>query len=961
MTILEATASAAGKALLNKLVDRTIEALGITGSERDRVLEAVKSTDEMSIRAREVRLVKTIVHQAGPVDLHEFYHPMAVVVPGSDSRIVPDHLRDLPHAKLVVLEAPVGTGKSMLLRHLASSEFTAGESLPLFIELRALGRGAMAEGARFLINHVRLALESFGLPTTNAAVDIALRSGDVVLLLDGFDELDYARQDTLALEIAQLSSKFPKLRIYVTTRPETPITYTKLATRLEVCSLRKNEWADVLSGYEADDERRDRIIHEVRGTNVEAILTTPLMVALLVVRFDLGASLPRNVVEFYKGLFPLLADRHDAVSSDGNTRKRRSGLSTESMETAFGALSYGACLRGELSMSRRSAERHAQNCLRLANAPDVAPDDFLRDIVHITSLLLYDEDNYEFIHKSVPEYEAAAFLLDREDRLLAEIAKQLISIDGNTPITGVFFFVERISPRKFQRFVLIPFLASILNPHSTVGANLFPSIKPTQMKDILALRSLRSIRRRLEILRLVPKYHDLWTLTNSLCSLAAHIDTIQRLGDEGSQTRRFLDRLVDWQGTVRSALVGERRAAEALWTDDERELVKPLEEKVMALEQLAFLESEADRQCALFVLRSHRSVDSRAVHPGTFWSDSDVHKPDAPANRTLTECAAELQLAISTGNQDAEERAQGLIGALLGHIERLRPPPRLDDLVFLEPADRQHAWLAMDCHRVHNSRVVQKPGRDFWTELGFGWRSEHTDQIPTRLAAALHEAIAGGNPEARARARELIESLRDHLRQLRPPPRKEDLAFIEPSDRDNAWLAIECHYIYHTDVVQRDGRDFWFELNLGWRTEKTERVPRQLAAALFEAVATDGSDAKTLAKQLLSAVNGVLIALKPITREEVDFLDEEADRELAYAVINCYGWAGTKALPQKNRDFWKEVDVDEFDTDAARALNNVATELGRVVTTGDRIAKIRAKKLLPELARHINRLKSRSH
>jgi predicted NACHT family NTPase len=112
----------------------------------------------------------------------------------------------------------VGQGKSIFLRYLAARELTLGEWVPVFMELRRL------TGTRSVADQVVEELKSLGLAHATREVFEALAaSGHLVLLLDGFDEVDEARVSELLSELESLAFRWPNLRLVATSRPDSAL------------------------------------------------------------------------------------------------------------------------------------------------------------------------------------------------------------------------------------------------------------------------------------------------------------------------------------------------------------------------------------------------------------------------------------------------------------------------------------------------------------------------------------------------------------------------------------------------------------------------------------------------------------------------------------------------------------------------------------------------------------------
>src|SRR5207249_1599742 len=114
------------------------------------------------------------------------------------------------------------------------------------------------------------------------------------------------------------------------------------------------EYEHVVRRMANDDATANAIIYGIRkeATQIARLLTTPLMVALLLVRYRIDQSLPQNEASFYDELFSLLLQRHDKTKA-GYVRPRKSRVSDVELEEFFNALCFVTRKANESSFSRR--------------------------------------------------------------------------------------------------------------------------------------------------------------------------------------------------------------------------------------------------------------------------------------------------------------------------------------------------------------------------------------------------------------------------------------------------------------------------------------------------------------------------------------------------------------------------------------------------------------------------------
>lgn len=408
---MEPVTTIATVAALQKGVEKAVSALCTSNSSSiARKLKSWKTRRAMlaaSTKLDQVRMVKTIWQIDRAVDLTDFYYPSKLIV--DDERVTVSRLEDVPTNGNIVVRGTVGQGKSIFLRHFTIIAALDGARLPLFIELRRL------QPSESLEDHILSELKVLGFGADSEVLDYLAGSGQFLLLLDAFDEVREERRERLLRELDQLSRQYPELRVVVTTRPGTGIDQLPSWTVYELAPLLNREYENVIARLCHKDNTAKSIIDGLNAApdSIRALLTTPLMVAMLVLRHRADQSIPENQVAFFSDLFSLLLLRHDKTKA-GYVRERRSGVGDKALERAFISFCYLSRKQGASAFSGQLAYDFIKEALRVSDIPASA-DNVLCDICSITCLLLEEGGEYRFIHKIVQEYHAACFIALQPD------------------------------------------------------------------------------------------------------------------------------------------------------------------------------------------------------------------------------------------------------------------------------------------------------------------------------------------------------------------------------------------------------------------------------------------------------------------------------------------------------------------------------------------------------------------
>jgi hypothetical protein len=266
----------------------------------------------------------------------------------------------------------------------------------------------------------------------------------------------------------------------VTSRPENAIEHSPHFRVFDLAPLVAGEYAQVIARITNDPKLAEEIVTGVRRSHqsIASLLSTPLMVSLLAVRYRVGQGIPENRVAFYEPLFMLLLQRHDSAKA-GYKRKRASKLSDLQLQNFFNCLCFITRRDGVSALRESALNSAAAHALKYLDLTGHPPDVAVKDIRRITCLILSDgADEYRFLHKSVQEFHAASFVRDQPDGLAADFytAMQEKWADWQQELQ----FLETIHKERYDRFFAVPMLDRVVST--------LPGARPRELGEALIAR-----------------------------------------------------------------------------------------------------------------------------------------------------------------------------------------------------------------------------------------------------------------------------------------------------------------------------------------------------------------------------------------------------------------------------------------------------------------------------------------
>src|SRR5690606_374004 len=328
-------------------------------------------------------------------------------------------------------------------------------------------------------------LSSLDFDTSDEIIDFLFKSGKIILLLDGFDEIPSDKVSRIISEIELLSEKYQKLRIIITSRPDSGIERSAFFRVYRLAPLQPQDIPNFLSKIIENKERRNDLTKaiETSPTKIQELLTTPLMLTLLVLVYKSENKIPEQLSEFYENLFTLLLSRHDKTKP-GYTRERSTHLNERKLQQVFEAFCF-VTRRKELStISHSEMHSAAEEAFNLTGI-QCDSSGFIKDITKVSNLILEEGYSYHFIHKSIQEFYAANYIKGRPEELAAKFYAAMTGLRHREWLQEINF-LSQIDTYRHAKYLYIPTVSPFLNSY---GVN--PNSPWTEMPERSTIDALK--------------------------------------------------------------------------------------------------------------------------------------------------------------------------------------------------------------------------------------------------------------------------------------------------------------------------------------------------------------------------------------------------------------------------------------------------------------------------------------
>lgn len=421
--------------------------IGIRGLDN---WQTTQAAGKIARRIKRIDNVQTLWTSNQAKSIQTFIHPPKVIF--NNQPKITTRLHDIPY-QATIIEGIVGQGKSILLRSIAVGEILSNDakSIPIFIELRSISNKQDLNKA--IINY----LESYDIEISDDCINYLYRSGKISILLDGFDEIEEDLVSVVYQDIDYLVTKYPELKIIITSRPENEIQKHPLFVVCKISPLTPAEYPAFLEKLGLKSEKSQEIRRSIRESpsKISSLISTPLMLTLVVLVYETESKIPESLPEFFERLFQVVFSKHDHLKDNFN-RTLCSGLSERSLQLLFEAFCC-MCIQSGHTTSLSNEEFYAAYEQAIEYVDDIKcdADSFKSDIIDATCLMLADGiDTIVFLHKSILEYYAASFI----KRLDEDSAKIFYSeaISREYEWNGVLHFLKLIDAYRYYRDYVLP-------------------------------------------------------------------------------------------------------------------------------------------------------------------------------------------------------------------------------------------------------------------------------------------------------------------------------------------------------------------------------------------------------------------------------------------------------------------------------------------------------------------------
>ncbi|WP_123473532.1 NACHT domain-containing protein [Pseudomonas protegens] len=392
--------------------------------------------------------IKSFFITDGPKDFYQYYVPVALSS-GRYQIPEPNIERSIRENDRVVITGTGGSGKSILMRHLFLDCISGLRYAPILIELRDLN-----DSERTIEEHVFYVLQNGGFDVGGSFVKRSMEAGNFCFLFDGFDELVESKRREVGEYIKEISLRYLGCPVIVSSRPDERFSGWGQFSVLNVAPLSKNVAIQLVSKLPVEDDVKSKFILELNERLFEehkSFLSNPLLLSIMLLTYHENAEVPKKLSLFYSQAYEALFQKHDAAKG-AYSRKKLTDLDILDFSKVFSLFSL-------LTYDKRVFRMTKMDCLnyieesKARSGFDFDRNDFMRDLLDATCLLIDDGVQVAYSHRSFQEYFVSTFILKEGAEVQRGLLERYWDPTGSDSVIALTY---EQNPAVVERGLLIP-------------------------------------------------------------------------------------------------------------------------------------------------------------------------------------------------------------------------------------------------------------------------------------------------------------------------------------------------------------------------------------------------------------------------------------------------------------------------------------------------------------------------
>lgn len=376
-------------------------------------------------------------------------------------------------SKYIIIEGIGGIGKSMFLTHLFLSSALNPEhpsGTPIFLSLKDY-----KDTTDNVVDFIWKSVGEYDSDISRKAIIEALQNKELILLLDGFDEIQSSARESFQSDLEAFIKSYSGNTIIMTSRPiyDSFVSFSKFSV-FDIKPLTKPQALALVDKLEFWDDIAKKNFLQALDSKLYyshyQFASNPLLLTIMLMTYSSFGEVPAKMHVFYSKAYETMARLHDA-SKGSFKRPLHTNLTPEEFAKFFAEFCARTYRDEMLEFDERSFTAYMSKVLRgtLAENNGITPHDFLLDLTDNLCIMYREGSTYYFIHRSFQEYFAAVHFSSEYDAKLTRIGNFFEGMKNRNYTDKTFDMMYDMIPDKIERFIFLPFLEKLINAYIDNG------------------------------------------------------------------------------------------------------------------------------------------------------------------------------------------------------------------------------------------------------------------------------------------------------------------------------------------------------------------------------------------------------------------------------------------------------------------------------------------------------------
>lgn len=389
------------------IYDGTV-AIGRDAFERLKVNLGICFTKYLERNYDKYSKTKTILYRDAPVKLNEIYVRTDLLL---NEKLIKESefINEIESNQRIIISGSAGTGKSTFCKSIFLDLIENPRNIfPIFIELRQLNDLNNKTILENIVDNMIKIDPSFSI----YQLEYAIKLGKVMLILDGFDEINGEKREDFEKDIINIASIYQNILIVISSRPDNIFSSWDEFYQYNILPLDKEKSKTLISKLFYDRSVKSSFLNALDKELFEkhnSFASNPLLLTMMLMTYEQIAEIPNKIHLFYEQAFQTLFIKHDAYK---NLYKRQSSskLAIDDFKKVLSTFCILTYSNEEYYFEESKVEESLDKAIKICGF-NVSKRDLLKDLRDNVCILQKDGLGYTFTHRSFQEYFSALYLV----------------------------------------------------------------------------------------------------------------------------------------------------------------------------------------------------------------------------------------------------------------------------------------------------------------------------------------------------------------------------------------------------------------------------------------------------------------------------------------------------------------------------------------------------------------------